>query len=184
MSNNTQCEGCVKDCTDKECPVVCKYISEAERVKQFTEESSGIKVPSGPQLMSKKEVNFIVKMVIDELLELYATVEKPDQSKYNMISMICAAKNIDMEEGSNVQLIASQADAFVDINYYMLNAAAKKGINLAKVFDVVHNANMDKKDPNTGTFLKREDGKILKREGWQEPDITGEIVRQQKEGAF
>ena len=65
----------------------------------------------------------------------------------------------------------------------MLNAAAKKGVNLSSVFDVVHDANMAKKWED-GTFHKREDGKILKPETWSPPDVQKEIARQFKEGSF
>ena len=43
---------------------------------------------------------------------------------------------------------------------------------------------MAKRDPVTKKFLKREDGKIIKPVGWQEPDIVGEITRQMKMGAW
>lgn len=33
---------------------------------------------------------------------------------------------------------ADQADALVDIYYYSLNAACKKGVNLSSLFDIVH----------------------------------------------
>ena len=60
----------------------------------------------------------------------------------------------------------------VDIWYYSLNAAAKKGIDLSKIFEEVHAANMAKKDPTTGKFIIREsDGKIIKPDGWKEPNI-------------
>jgi predicted HAD superfamily Cof-like phosphohydrolase len=60
-----------------------------------------------------------------------------------------------------------QADALVDVYYYSLNAAAKNGFNISAVFGIVHAANMAKRDPATGKFLKREDGKIIKPSGWQ-----------------
>jgi len=75
-------------------------------------------------------------------------------------------------------------DALVDVYYYMLNAACKKGVNLSSVFGTVHAANMAKRDPETGKFLKREDGKIVKPRGWQPPDIEAEIRRQTREGAW
>ena len=50
----------------------------------------------------------------------------------------------------------------VDSYYYSLKCCCKKGINLSNIFEVVHKANMDKRDPLTGKFLKREDGKIIK----------------------
>ena len=43
-------------------------------VKEFTEESMGIKLPTRPSKMSKEEVRFIVRMVISELMELCTTV--------------------------------------------------------------------------------------------------------------
>ena len=58
--------------------------------------------------------------------------------------------------------IADQADALIDVYYYSQNAACKKGINLSSIFGMVHAANMAKRDPISGTFLKREDGKIIK----------------------
>ena len=75
-------------------------------------------------------------------------------------------------------------DALTDAYYYMLNAACKKGVNVSSLFGIVHAANMAKRDPETGKFLKREDGKIVKPKGWQPPDVEAEIRRQLKEGAW
>ena len=85
-------------------------------------------------------------------------------------------------QGDDATLISEQADAFVDVYYYMLNAAAKKGVNVSAMFDIVHGANMAKRDPSTGKFLKRDDGKIIKPAGWQPPDVKAEIVRQMTHG--
>ena len=83
------------------------------------------------------------------------------------------------------ELIAAQFDALVDAWYYSLNVAARHGVNLSRIFTVVHAANMAKRDPSTGKFLHREsDGKIIKPAGWKEPDIEGEITRQLLEGAW
>jgi predicted HAD superfamily Cof-like phosphohydrolase len=158
--------------------------SDSELVRQFTKES-GTNVPNEPQLMNKEEVLFLIKMMLDEIMELGATVAEPHEVKLNMIKMITNSKDLPKITGvSTAELIAEQGDALVDSYYYSLNAAAKKGVNLSNIFKVVHQANMDKRDPVTGRFLKREDGKIIKPTGWKEPDITGEIVRQIKEGSF
>ena len=159
-------------------------MSDSQLVRDFTKES-GTDVPSVPQEMTLLEVNFIIKMVLDEMMELYATVAEPQDAKLAMIKMITDSKNIPLEiNESTAELIGKQADALVDSYYYSLNCAAKKGINLSKIFQIVHKANMDKRDPETGKFLRRDDGKIIKPKGWKEPDITGEIERQIKEGAF
>ena len=58
------------------------------------------------------------------------------------------------------------ARELVDIIYIVCGTAVSYGIPLDKVFEEVHNANMRK----TGD-ARRDDGKILKPEGWQPPDI-------------
>jgi predicted HAD superfamily Cof-like phosphohydrolase len=46
--------------------------------------------------------------------------------------------NFDDNEQGQLHKAAEQADALVDIYYYSLNAACKKGMNLSALFDVVH----------------------------------------------
>ena len=149
-------------------------------VREFTK-ASGFKIPKTPQLMNKQEVIFITKMVIDELLELYATVGTPDEAKNVMKDIISEAKEVPYTEykgGDEVCAIAEQADAFVDILYYVHNAAVKKGLNLSSIFEIVHNANMEKRSPVTGLFMKNEEGKIIKPLGWEAPDVVSEINKQ------
>ena len=45
-------------------------------------------------------------------------------------------------------------------------------------------ANMAKRNPATGKFEKRADGKIIKPPGWQAPDVEGEMGRQFREGSW
>merc|ERR1719168_400256 len=104
-----------------------------------------------------------------------------------MTKMLSDAKNVPkMSVSPNKlhELIAEQGDAFVDIWYYSLNAMAKKGVNLSKIFELVHNANMAKRDPETGKFLKRDDGKIIKPKGWRAPNVSEEIKRQADFGSW
>merc|ERR1719336_2452275 len=123
-----------------------------------------------PTVMNASEVDFITKMILDELLELQATVRPPAQAKAAMTGLLQKAETRAQVPAHDVpNVIAEQGDALVDIWYYSLNAACKKGINLCSIFDVVHAANMAKIDPNTGKCLKRADGKILKPAGWQAP---------------
>eukprot|EP00494_Astrolonche_serrata_P032696 UN32965 len=61
-------------------PQVLKDQSNALHVKQFTEET-GTKCPNQPCLMNKDEVEFVSKMILDEMLELMATHHEPTQAK-------------------------------------------------------------------------------------------------------
>jgi len=155
-------------------------LSDYEKVKQFTEESSGQKCPEYPHLMNKEEVRFLVRMVMSEMSEVVNTVTNSEQETMEfMESCLHADPSTHSSDRSEINLIAEQADGCVDAYYYMLNAFCKKGVDLSAIFNVVHNANMAKKDPTTGQFIRREsDGKILKPAGWQAPDIVAEISRQ------
>jgi len=159
--------------------------SDAELVKEFTEGARG-PVPDKPQLMSKEDIFFLSKMMLDEIMEMLATVAKPKEAKEHLIKCITESKDIslDFEGMSDVELIGEVSDALIDCYYYSLDTAARKGINLSKVFNIVHAANLSKKDPETGLYLKRADNKILKPIGWKPPNITAEIEKQIKEGAW
>merc|ERR1719191_434721 len=154
----------------------------SETVREFTFES-GKPTPEKPEVMSEDEVHFISKMILDEVLELWATLKTAEEAKVVLNGILEKAKALPKEEYSadeegRINQVAAQADALVDIEYYMLNTAAKKGFNMSALFGVVHAANMAKKNPETGRFEKRADGKIIKPPGWQPPDVEGEIVRQ------
>ncbi len=160
--------------------------SDAEAVREFTA-GAGQPTPDVPGPMSKEEVNFIGKMMLDEIMELFATTDGPAEAKKALTSFIDNSKDIALlhfEDGDIAGLISEQADALVDAYYYSLNAAAKKGFNMSAVFQLVHGANMAKRDPATGKFIKRADGKILKPAGWTAPDVNAEIARQLAEGAW
>lgn len=157
--------------------------SHSQLVKEFTEESMGVKLPKTPSPMTKEEVRFIVKMVMSEMLELCTTVCPSVDQAYECIGECWRNTDVPKEckfentEEGTVALMAEQYDAFVDAWYYMLNTAAKKGVDLEGIFQVVHSANMKKRFPD-GTFHRREDGKVIKPEEWKEPNIVEEIKRQ------
>ena len=64
------------------------------------------------------------------------------------------------------------ADACADLCYVVIGTAIEYGIPLDVVWAEVHRSNMAKADPATGKVRFREDGKVLKPEGWKPPDIA------------
>ena len=180
--------------------------SQAELVKTFTEESKGIRVPEKPVPMDGQAVEWLAKMMLSEIVELLMTEhpehyhalavaerllredfeEKhgptPTPSEDRPAAMSCVAHYIPPPPPE--QRIEAQMDALVDCHYYALDAAAKHGMNLDRVFDIVHAANMAKRNPATGLFERRPDGKVLKPPGWQPPDLAAEVQRQLTEGGF
>jgi predicted HAD superfamily Cof-like phosphohydrolase len=58
------------------------------------------------------------------------------------------------------------ADGAADLIYVIIGTCLEYGIDIDRVWDEVHRANMNKVGGET-----REDGKILKPEGWEPPNI-------------
>jgi predicted HAD superfamily Cof-like phosphohydrolase len=67
--------------------------------------------------------------------------------------------------------IVGVADALGDLLYVCYGACLVFGIDADAVFQEIHAANMRKLGPD-GKPILREDGKVLKPEGWQPPDIA------------
>ena len=159
------------------------FDSHTSLVRQFTEESIGTTLPKTPSPMSKEEVKFAVRMVVSEMLELCTTVCNSSEEAIELLDLCVAEsdhpKEFHLSSKSKEEIMAEQYDSFVDAWYYMLNSSVKKGADLDSIFHIVHQANMAKRFPD-GNFYRREDGKVLKPDGWKEPDIVGEIQRQMK----
>ena len=159
-------------------------LSEAAMVREFTM-GCGRECPERPRPMTRDEVSFLIGMMLSEIVELAQTVTDDSDEAVNLVKDLVRTdlKRNYIKPTDSVDIIADQADAVVDCAYYGYDAFAKTGVNLRRVFNVVHKANMDKRFPD-GTFQKREDGKIIKPPGWCEPDIRAEIERQIHDGSW
>lgn len=164
--------------------------SNAMDVKEFTEASISRECPPRPTFMSIDEIQFILRMVLSEMAELVRTViPEPDKALAFVHECVGADLKANYkpiprsDPDYEAKMCAEQYDAFVDAWYYMLNAACKKGCNLSKLFDVVHQANMSKRLPD-GSWLRRPDGKIDKPPGWKEADMISAIKDQTVKGAW
>jgi len=62
-------------------------------------------------------------------------------------------------------------DALIDIMVVTIGALQSIGVDIEGAWNEVHRSNMAKVDAGTGVVLRREDGKILKPEGWQPPNL-------------
>lgn len=66
------------------------------------------------------------------------------------------------------------ADALADMIYIAYGTGVAYGLPMDAIFDEVHRSNMAKLGPD-GKPIRRDDGKILKPEGWTPPDVAGVI---------
>jgi predicted HAD superfamily Cof-like phosphohydrolase len=137
--------------------------------------------------MTRQEVEFLVKMNCGELMELLVTVlGNNEDARVVLKELVDRAEypTFKAEGQDAVTVMAEQADALVDIDYYNLNGAAKVGFNEDQVFDAVHEANMNKRSKEDGQFHRNQEGKVVKPAGWQEPDIKAVVARWQANGTW
>lgn len=71
--------------------------------------------------------------------------------------------------------IVQVADALADVIYVAVGTALEFGIPLDRVWAEVQRSNMAKRDPATGKVRHRDDGKVLKPEGWTPPNIAAAL---------
>jgi len=62
-------------------------------------------------------------------------------------------------------------DACMDMIWVILGYCYMKGFDVEGAWKEVARSNLAKINPETGKVIKREDGKVLKPEGWTPPDL-------------
>jgi predicted HAD superfamily Cof-like phosphohydrolase len=67
---------------------------------------------------------------------------------------------------------AEQLDACFDMIWVIVGYMKARGWDCESAWDEGAMSNLSKIDRNTGFVLRREDGKILKPEGWKPPDFA------------
>ena len=67
---------------------------------------------------------------------------------------------------------AEIADACFDLMWVVVGYMLSRGWDVNKIWDEGALSNLRKIDPETRKVLKREDGKVLKPEGWQPPNFS------------
>lgn len=71
-------------------------------------------------------------------------------------------------EGDDVERI----DACFDMIWVIVGYMKSRGWKCNDIWDEGAKSNLSKIDPTTGKVIRREDGKILKPEGWKPPDFN------------
>lgn len=92
------------------------------------------------------------------LAELYLKLIKEEYSEF-----------IEAIEDAND---AEQLDACFDMMWVIIGYMKSRGWDCESAWDEGAKSNLSKIDPVTGMVIRREDGKILKPEGWQPPNFA------------
>ena len=77
----------------------------------------------------------------------------------------------EVQELEDSQHPVSDLDALIDILVVTIGAIHSMGADAEGAWNEVMRSNLAKIDPESGQVLKREDGKVLKPEGWTAPEL-------------
>jgi len=99
------------------------------------------------------------------------TVAEPNEAQYQMYYTLIKEEVGELMAAHQTNDRVEELDALVDILVVTIGAIYSLGIDPQAAWDEVMRTNLAKIDPITGKVVKRADGKVLKPEGWQPPNL-------------
>lgn len=116
------------------------------------------KIPPTPQIPNLETVKLRIKLVEEETAELLRDLylieywlEKPTDAV--------------LPQDMKLRILTAIAKEVADVVYVVNGTSAAFGIDGERVFEIVHESNMQK-----STGPRREDGKVMKPVGWVPPE--------------
>jgi predicted HAD superfamily Cof-like phosphohydrolase len=94
----------------------------------------------------------------------------PDQ--FNMYTGLIEEEHIELKEAIAANDQVETLDALIDMLVVTIGAINSMGADGEGAWNEVIRSNLSKIDPETGKVLKREDGKVLKPEGYSPPNLA------------
>ena len=98
--------------------------------------------------------------------------QTPSVDNYVMYLDLITEEYNELKEAIEANDRVEQLDALVDILVVTMGAIRAGGFDGEGAWEEVMRTNFAKIDPDTGKVRKREDGKVLKPEGWKEPELA------------
>lgn len=99
------------------------------------------------------------------------SVDKMNQKQFNLYLKLIEEEAEELNQGIRNNNRTEVLDALTDILVVTIGAIHSAGFDAEGAWNEVMRTNFAKIDPTTGKVRKREDGKVLKPEGWTPPDL-------------
>ena len=99
------------------------------------------------------------------------TTEKNIEQSFLYHRLICEEYN-EYIQAKNANDEVEEIDACFDMIWVIIGYMLSRGWDCNKIWDEGALSNLRKIDKETRKVLKREDGKVLKPEGWQPPNFS------------
>ena len=99
------------------------------------------------------------------------TIGQNNQKQFELYVKLIMEETSELFEAARDNDSVEIFDALLDIIVVCIGAGYSLGLPMQAGWEKVVRSNMAKVDPVTGTVRRREDGKILKPEGWTPPAL-------------
>jgi len=99
------------------------------------------------------------------------TVDGPPGSQFDMYCALIEEEHNELKQALVDNNDVEVLDALIDILVVTIGAIHSMGADAEGAWKEVMRTNFAKVDHNTGKVRKREDGKVLKPQGWTPPDL-------------
>ena len=110
-------------------------------------------------------------MFNDVVKFIEACDQKPSPSNLYLYKDLITEEYREFLDGYNSEYDVEQLDACMDMIWVILGYCYMKGWDVNGAWNEVARSNFMKINPETGKVNKREDGKVLKPEGWTPPQL-------------
>lgn len=112
-----------------------------------------------------------MNMYNDVVKFIEACEQKPSEDTNKLYSRLIEEEFTEFCFAKSQNDEVEQLDACMDMIWVILGFCHMKGYNVEGAWGEVARSNLCKIDSSTGKVIRRHDGKILKPEGWKEPNL-------------
>lgn len=108
-------------------------------------------------------------------------INNHDQSK--LYETLIAEELDELTESIEKNDAIESLDACMDLIWVIIGYCYSRGFNVDEAWAEVARSNLSKIDEGTKRVLKREDGKVIKPEGWTPPDLSNCVLQKTLDNA-
>lgn len=111
--------------------------------------------------------------VFEDIERFGSACDQPaSEANYKMYLNLIEEEFTELQDAIKANDQVEQLDALIDILVVTIGAVRAAGWDGEASWKEVMDTNFAKIDPDTGKVRKREDGKVLKPEGWKAPELA------------
>jgi predicted HAD superfamily Cof-like phosphohydrolase len=120
------------------------------------------------QRLDSETMTLYLRLMCEEFQETLLAANPDETRRINMVFGALVGFAVVSPAANHVELF----DGLIDMIVVTAGAGVSAGYPMQQGWDEVYQSNLAKLDPKTGELKRRADGKVLKPEYWQPPDLA------------